>query len=104
VDSIPTNCEQEDHVSMGPVAGLKAVQICRNVRDVLAIEILAGCQAIHLRGPEILPEKLRTVYDVLRTHVAPIEHDRIFSRDIQVVSELIADETLFAPNAMETAF
>ena len=40
VDTIPTNCDQEDHVSMGPGAGLKAVQIAGNLRDVLAIEIL----------------------------------------------------------------
>lgn len=94
VDSIPTNCDQEDHVSMGPVAGLKAVQICRNVRDILAIEILAAIQAIHFRGPQILPPRLQEVYSELRAHVTPIEHDRIFSEDIREISRLIEDETL----------
>jgi histidine ammonia-lyase len=103
VDSIPTNCDQEDHVSMGPVAGLKAVQICRNVRDVLAIEILAACQAIFLRGPDILPARLREVYDAIRSYVAPIEQDRVFSEDIQAVSALIGGDTLIGDFAVRVA-
>jgi len=45
VDSIPTSCDQEDHVSMGPIAGWKTVEISRNIRDVLAIEM----RALHFR-------------------------------------------------------
>jgi len=89
VDTIPTNCDQEDHVSMGPIAGKKAVQICRNVRAVLAIEILAAIQAIHLRPQLLLPARLQRVYELLREHVPPIEHDRIFSEDIQCIERLI---------------
>ena len=65
VDTIPTSCDQEDHVSMGPIAGWKAVQICENVRNVLAIEILAAFQAIHLRGFRILPPRLLGIYQLL---------------------------------------
>jgi histidine ammonia-lyase len=94
VDTIPTNCDQEDHVSMGPIAGWKATQICRNVRDVLAIEILAAFQAIHLRGRAILPPRLNAAFEVLCGHVAPIEHDRIFSEDIRTISRLIESGVL----------
>ena len=97
VDSIPTNCDQEDHVSMGPIAGWKAVQICRNVRDVLAIEILAAYQAIHLRGgAEILPPRLRRIFSILNDQISPIEHDRVFSLDIQSISQLIANEVFIS--------
>lgn len=34
VDSIPTNCNREDHVPMGPVAGLKALQVVEQGRDI----------------------------------------------------------------------
>ena len=81
---------------MGPIAGLKAIQICKNVRDVLAIEILAACQAIHLRGAGILPPKLRRVYEVFRAHVSPIEHDRIFAEDIRTSARLIEQEVLLS--------
>src|SRR5689334_554106 len=45
VDSIPTSAGQEDHVSMGNAAGLKAWQVVANAERVLAIELLAGAQA-----------------------------------------------------------
>src|SRR5262249_47490046 len=35
VNSIPTNNDQEDHVSMGPGAGLKALEIAKHARYVL---------------------------------------------------------------------
>ena len=40
VDSIPTSAGQEDHVSMGNAAGLKAWQVVANAERVLAIELL----------------------------------------------------------------
>ncbi len=99
VDSIPTNCDQEDHVSMGPIAGLKAVRICGNARDVLAIEILAACQAVHLRGAEVLPPRLRRVYEAIRQTVPPIECDRTFAEDIRAIAGMIEasieDDALF---------
>ena len=46
VDSIPTSAGQEDHVSMGNGAGLKAFQVVANAERVLAIELLSGAQAV----------------------------------------------------------
>jgi len=40
VDSIPTEANQEDHVSMGPIAARKARSVVEHARRVLAIEIL----------------------------------------------------------------
>src|SRR5256714_15589609 len=41
VDSITTSAGQEDHVSMGNAAGLKAWQVPANVENVLSIELLS---------------------------------------------------------------
>ncbi|MGW1680878.1 HAL/PAL/TAL family ammonia-lyase [Saccharopolyspora sp. NPDC002376] len=49
VDSIPSSANQEDHVSMANNAGLHARAVVRNVRDVIAIELLMACQALELR-------------------------------------------------------
>src|SRR6476660_5468121 len=46
VDSIPTSAGQEDHVSMGNAAGLKAWQVLANAERALAIELFAGAQAV----------------------------------------------------------
>ena len=51
VDSIPTSAGQEDHVSMGNAAGLKALQVLDNAERALAIELLAGAQAIEFLAP-----------------------------------------------------
>ncbi|MEW6250164.1 MAG: histidine ammonia-lyase [Planctomycetota bacterium] len=46
VDSISVSADQEDHVSMGPIAVRKCGEILRNVRAVLAIEMLCAAQAM----------------------------------------------------------
>lgn len=97
VDTIPTNCDQEDHVSMGPIAGWKAIHVCGNVRDVLAIEILAAYQALHLRRLPALPRRLAKVLDLLSSHITTIERDRILADDIQILSSLIEEGTLATP-------
>jgi histidine ammonia-lyase len=43
-DSIQTSAAQEDHVSMGPYAARKVLQVVENVERVLAIELLAAVQ------------------------------------------------------------
>lgn len=49
VDSIVSSNGQEDHVSMGANAAVKALQVAKNVQDVLAIEWLCANQALSFR-------------------------------------------------------
>src|SRR5438874_2649096 len=51
VDSIPTSAGQEDHVSMGNAAGLQAWQVLANSERAVAIELLAGAQAVEFHAP-----------------------------------------------------
>ncbi len=88
-DSIPTNNEKEDHVSMGPLAARKAKTILENTEFVLAIEALAACQAMEFRrplkggkGPEHLFKKVREV-------VPKVDEDRYFHEDFDKVVGLI---------------
>ena len=48
-DSIPTSANQEDHVSMGPIAGRHAQTVLEHVERILAIEALCAAQALDLR-------------------------------------------------------
>ncbi len=48
--SIPTSANQEDHVSMAPIGGKKALKIAENTSYVLAAEVMAACQGMDLRG------------------------------------------------------
>ncbi len=51
VDSLSTSAGTEDHVSMGGFAARKCLQVVRNVEKVIAIELLAACQAIEFLRP-----------------------------------------------------
>ena len=48
-DSIPTSANQEDHVSMGPIAARHARTVVEHVERILAIELLVAAQAIDHR-------------------------------------------------------
>jgi len=89
VDSIPTSGNKEDYVSMGMTAALKLWPIFANVQTILAIELLAACQALDFLAPlrtGRLAEKVRTL--VRRT--APfVKADRRLDRDIARVSSLV---------------
>ncbi|MGH7482423.1 MAG: histidine ammonia-lyase, partial [Longimicrobiales bacterium] len=50
-DSIPTDNNREDHVSMGMAAALKAAEAVRLLETVLALELLAGAQALEFLAP-----------------------------------------------------
>ena len=51
VDSIPTSANKEDHVSMGVTAARKAARVVANTRRILAVELLAACQALDFLQP-----------------------------------------------------
>ncbi len=92
VDSIPSSANQEDHVSMGTIAARKARDIAFNTRKVLAMEILAACQAIDLnKSSDKLAKATKAVYDEVRKVVTFNDKDRIMNVDIEAVDKLIVD-------------
>jgi histidine ammonia-lyase len=94
VDSIPTSAGQEDHVSMGNAAGLKALRVLDNAERTLAIELLAGAQAIEFLAPLQPGSGVRSVHGVVRTLSARLEEDRSLSSDIERVAEAIRAGTV----------
>jgi histidine ammonia-lyase len=95
VDSIPSSANQEDHVSMGTIAARKAREILGNLRSVMALEALAACQAVDLRGgPDFLSVPTRAAYRVLRSAVPMVRVDRIMYPDIAAATALLADGAL----------
>ena len=61
-DSIPTSANQEDHVSMGAIAGRHARDVLSNVEHILALELLVGAQALDLRLA-MMPATASTIGD-----------------------------------------
>ena len=89
VDSIPTSAGQEDHVSMGNAAGLKALRVLSNAEHTLAIELLAGTQAIEFLAPLQPGEGVRAVHDLVRTLSERLVEDRSLSADIERVADAV---------------
>ncbi len=89
VDSIPTSDDREDHVSMGPIAGFKAVQIADKVAYVLGIEMMAGAQAIDFLRPKKSSKKIDWVHARFRTEVSFLERDRNLSIDIEKAHRMV---------------
>ncbi len=94
VDTVPTSANQEDHVSMGPIAARKAVAICGNVEHVLAIEWLCAAQ-----GRDFFPHLkagrgVEAAQACLRERVAKLDGDRYLKPDIDAAAELIRSGAL----------
>src|SRR5947208_3730864 len=94
VDSIPTSAGQEDHVSMGNAAGLKAWQALANVERVLAIELLAGAQAVEFLAPLQPGAGTRAAREHVRALSPRLRDDRSLSADIEAVAESIRSGAL----------
>ncbi|HEY8280692.1 MAG TPA: histidine ammonia-lyase [Bdellovibrionota bacterium] len=96
VDSIPTSADKEDHVSMGVTAARKARQVMVNLRHVLAMELLAGSQAVELLRPLKSSRPLEAVQSEIRSVVPPITEDRIFHHDIMAIEGLLRNGSILS--------
>jgi len=101
VDSITTSAGQEDHVSMGNAAGLKALQVLANAERALAIELLAGAQAIEFLAPLAPGPGVRATHDAVRELSERLRDDRSLSDDIERVADAIRDGTILAAAELE---
>jgi len=100
VDSIPTSAGQEDHVSMGNASGLKAWQVLANAESALAIELLAGAQAVEFLAPLEPGAGVRAARAHVRELSPRLRDDRPLAGDIEAVARSIQDGSLLA--AVET--
>lgn len=94
VDSIPTSTDKEDHVSMGVTAGRKLHEVIKNVQHCLAIELLCNTQGLDFLRPMKTSPALEKVHTLVRKHVAPIDQDRIFYKDMENLTKLIASNEI----------
>ena len=99
-DSIPTSANQEDHVSMGPIAGRQARLVVDHVEQILAIELVCAARALDLRLatlPETTPGAgVAAAHAAIREVVRPWDGDREPGPDIEAVVRLVSEGRLAA--------
>ena len=89
VDSMPTSAEKEDHVSMGTIAARKFSQVVKNAQNVFAMEFLSATQALDLLLPLKPAAGVEKAFNEVRKKVPFARVDRIFSRDVDAIRQLI---------------
>jgi len=89
-DSIPTSANQEDYVSMGMSAARRIAPMLANLRNILAIELLAACQGIDLLAPLRTGTEAQKAYDIVRSLSKIVEADRSLAPDVGAIERAIA--------------
>ncbi|HEX7079070.1 MAG TPA: histidine ammonia-lyase [Candidatus Eisenbacteria bacterium] len=102
VDSIPTSAGQEDHVSMAMHAAVKALALVRNVRRVVAAELLAAAQGIEFLRPLRSSGPLETLHAALRERVPALDLDRRQDVDLARLDAWIAEGGVSQAAGVET--
>jgi len=74
---------------MGTIAARKSREILNNSRKVLAMELLAACQAIDLRGKKTLGKGTEVAYNIIRECIPEVEEDRVMYKDINTCEDII---------------
>ena len=95
VDSIPTSANKEDHVSMGPTAAWKAARAVANLSRVLAVELLAACEAVEFHRPGRSSPALEAVIALVRERVPTHGQDRVLGPEIEALAETLAAGSVF---------
>ena len=86
VDSIESSNGQEDHVSMGSIAGVKLVEVVQNIHSILGIELMTASQAMDFRRPRKSSLELENIHTEFRKFVPYLSEDVVL-HDFIVTSE-----------------
>ena len=94
VHSIPNNNDNQDVVSMGTNSAVMAKKVIDNSFEVLAILMIAVCQAVDLL-PDAekakLSSKTKKALQLIRTKATFIEEDKVQSETIKEVCMLMKE-------------
>ena len=94
VDSISASADQEDHISMGPIAVCKSTEILNKARTVLAIEMMSAAQALEFHEGRRPGNGTGIAYNLIRAEVPKPVDDRVLHPDIDAIHRLIEDSTI----------
>src|SRR5712691_12947156 len=89
IDNLPTSGGKEDHVSMGMTSALKLRSIVDLAENLLAVELLAGAEALEHRRPLKAGIGIERAFAAVRKIAAALSEDRSLSPDIARMAEAI---------------
>eukprot|EP00126_Sphaerothecum_destruens_P007292 Sdes_comp19786_c0_seq3m11864 len=75
--------------SAGGFAARKAITVVEHVEQVVAIEMMAACQALEFLRPLQTTAPLEAVHSLVRKHVAPYDKDKYLAPDMEKCHQLL---------------
>ncbi|WP_208325831.1 tyrosine 2,3-aminomutase [Amycolatopsis arida] len=89
--SVPSNGDNQDVVSMGLIAARNARRVLGNNNVILAVEFLAAAQAVDVSGRyDGLSPAAKATYDAVRSLVPTLDRDRYMADDIERIAAAIS--------------
>lgn len=105
IQTIPTNANNQDVVSMGCIAAKMTQQLLPKLWTLTAIEAMALAQAADHRDEGIMGGAYQKLYDLVRSVSPTLEGDRPLFEEIAAISERLqsseAQEACLAPRLVE---
>jgi histidine ammonia-lyase len=89
VDSLPTSAMQEDHVSMAWSAARKLRLSIRDLRRIVAVELVAAARGLDLRAPLAPADGTAAALATLRKHVPGVGPDRHLAPELTAAEALL---------------
>jgi len=88
-DSIPTDANREDHVSMGVGAAIKLRAAVRLLESILALELLTAAQGLEFLKPLAPGKGVAEALTLIRAQVPRLSRDRELAPDIRALESLV---------------
>ena len=76
---------------MGTIAVRKCTEILKNVRTVLAIEMMCAAQALEFHEGRRPGKGTGVAYDLIRSKVPKLVDDRVLYPDIEAIRQMVED-------------
>lgn len=89
--SVPSNGDNQDVVSMGLISARNARRVLRNNHTILALEYLCAAQAVDVSGRYArLSPAAKATYDIVRSMVPTLHQDRYMADDIEMITSALS--------------
>jgi histidine ammonia-lyase len=89
--SVPSNGDNQDVVSMGLISARNARRVLKNNETILALEYLAAAQAVDVSGRyDGLSPAGQATHDAVRALVPTLDRDRFMADDLETISNALS--------------
>lgn len=78
-------------MSMATHAARRLVEMADNLAGIIAVELLASCQGVHLRRPLRSNTALESMVERVHAVAPPFDEDRLFAPGIEAVRSLVVE-------------